>query len=62
MLKKVKVFQKDKDDDGLIRLNKFIANAGICSRREDNSFSVAKELTENKVKHKINLLNPYPIY
>lgn len=30
--------QSDKNDDGLIRLNKFIANAGICSRREADTF------------------------
>lgn len=26
--------QIEKEDDGLVRLNKYIANAGICSRRE----------------------------
>lgn len=26
--------ETEKDDDGLVRLNKYIANAGICSRRE----------------------------
>ncbi len=38
--KKTKVYQKKegKEDDGLIRLNKFIANAGICSRREADTF------------------------
>lgn len=37
--KKVKVYQnKEKDDDGSVRLNKFIANAGICSRREADTY------------------------
>lgn len=37
--KKVKVYNKpEKEDDELIRLNKFIANAGICSRREADTF------------------------
>lgn len=47
--KKVKVFQKDKDDDGLIRLNKFIANAGICSRREADTFIQTGVVTVNGV-------------
>ena len=37
--KKTKIYTKsDKEDDGLVRLNKFIANAGICSRREADTF------------------------
>ena len=29
---------KPAKDDGLVRLNKFIANSGICSRREADTF------------------------
>lgn len=48
--KKVKVYQKsEKDDDGLIRLNKFIANAGICSRREADTFIQTGVVTVNGV-------------
>lgn len=35
--KKRKV-KEEKEDDGLVRLNKYIANAGICSRREADEF------------------------
>lgn len=30
--------KKEKSDDGLIRLNKYISNAGICSRREADEY------------------------
>lgn len=52
----VKRFQKKKiqkpgsspkADDGLIRLNKFIANAGICSRREADQLIVAGAVKVN---------------
>ena len=36
-----------KDDDGLIRLNKFIANSGICSRREADGYIAAGLVTVN---------------
>src|SRR5690606_5935718 len=29
-----KPFRKEPEDDGLIRLNRYVANAGICSRRK----------------------------
>jgi 23S rRNA pseudouridine2605 synthase len=48
--KKVKVYQKTaKDDDGLVRLNKFIANAGICSRREADTYIETGVVTVNGV-------------
>ncbi len=33
-----KINKSEKADDGLVRLNKFIANCGICSRREADTF------------------------
>lgn len=48
--KKVKVYQNTKDDgDGLTRLNKFIANAGICSRREADTYIQTGVVTVNGV-------------
>jgi 23S rRNA pseudouridine2605 synthase len=48
--KKVKVYQKNtQDDDGLVRLNKFIANAGICSRREADTYIQTGVVTVNGV-------------
>ncbi len=47
--KKVKIYNKSKEDDGLIRLNKFIANAGICSRREADTFIQTGVVTVNGV-------------
>ena len=35
---KPKKLAKPVEDDGLVRLNKFIANSGICSRREADTF------------------------
>ena len=35
------------NQDGLIRLNKYIANAGICSRREADTFIAAGNVTVN---------------
>jgi 23S rRNA pseudouridine2605 synthase len=40
---------KKKIDDGKVRLNKFIANAGICSRREADKFIEAGVVTVNGV-------------
>lgn len=60
-------------DEGLIRLNKFIANAGVCSRREADTLIQNGEITVNnkpiselgykvhpndKVKYKGKLLKP----
>jgi 23S rRNA pseudouridine2605 synthase len=48
--KKVKVYQKEeKEGDGLVRLNKFIANAGICSRREADTYIQTGVVTVNGV-------------
>jgi 23S rRNA pseudouridine2605 synthase len=48
-----------KNDDGLIRLNKYIANAGICSRREADDLIKAGAITVNgkvvtEMGHKIS--------
>ena len=40
---------KKRVDDGKMRLNKFIANAGICSRREADKFIEAGVVTVNGV-------------
>ena len=40
---------KKKEGDGTIRLNKFIANAGICSRREADKFIEAGVVTVNGI-------------
>lgn len=37
------------DDDGLIRLNKYIANSGLCSRREADEFITKGQITVNGV-------------
>jgi len=37
----------DKNDDGLIRLNKFLANAGVCSRREADKLIESGVVTVN---------------
>lgn len=37
----------EKDDDGLIRLNRYIANAGICSRREADALIESGEIKVN---------------
>ena len=34
----VKKINKNTNSDGLVRLNKFIANSGICSRRDADTF------------------------
>ncbi len=38
---------KKRENDGTVRLNKFIANAGICSRREADKFIEAGVVTVN---------------
>ena len=40
---------KKRIEDGMMRLNKFIANAGICSRREADKFIEAGVVTVNGV-------------
>ena len=40
---------KKKIDDGKIRLNKFISNTGICSRREADKFIEAGVVTVNGI-------------
>lgn len=48
--KKTKVIiKKDQEDDGLVRLNKYIANAGICSRREADTFIQTGVVTVNGI-------------
>ncbi|MDR2423299.1 MAG: pseudouridine synthase [Prevotellaceae bacterium] len=37
------------DPDGLVRLNKFIANSGVCSRREADEYITAGLITVNDV-------------
>lgn len=44
----MKKFQQNRIiDDGLVRLNKYIANAGICSRREADKIIVSGAVTVN---------------
>ncbi|NHB69471.1 pseudouridine synthase [Perlabentimonas gracilis] len=38
------------DKDGLIRLNKYIANSGLCSRREADEFIAKGQITVNGVE------------
>ncbi|GGC22734.1 pseudouridine synthase [Parapedobacter defluvii] len=42
-----KVFKRDPEHDGLIRLNRYIANAGICSRRKADELIEAGVVTVN---------------
>ena len=44
---KRKSIKKEDQDTGLIRLNKYIANAGICSRREADKLIAAGAVTVN---------------
>ncbi len=37
-VKRRKINKSEKTDNGLVRLNKFIANSGLCSRREADTF------------------------
>ena len=39
--------RKKKEDSSLIRLNKYLANAGICSRREGDKFIEAGVVSVN---------------
>ena len=39
--------RKKKEDSSLIRLNKYLANAGICSRREADKFIEAGVVSVN---------------
>ncbi|MEO8147745.1 MAG: pseudouridine synthase [Bacteroidia bacterium] len=39
--------QEPKEDDGLIRLNKYISNSGVCSRREADEFITAGLVSVN---------------
>ncbi len=42
-----KTNRKESDDDGTIRLNRYIANAGVCSRREADALIEAGEIKVN---------------
>ncbi|GAA4797696.1 pseudouridine synthase [Olivibacter ginsenosidimutans] len=42
-------FAKDREDDGLIRLNRYIANSGVCSRRKADELILAGVVTVNGV-------------
>ena len=42
--------KKVTEDDGLVRLNKFIANSGICSRREADTYIETGLVTVNGVR------------
>ncbi|WP_114777634.1 pseudouridine synthase [Botryobacter ruber] len=44
---RIKKEVREKEDDGTIRLNRYIANAGICSRREADSLIEAGEIKVN---------------
>lgn len=46
MFKKKSGFQRS-DDDGMIRLNKFIAHSGVCSRREADQLIVSGAVKVN---------------
>lgn len=44
---KTQRFSKDREDDGLVRLNRYIANSGICSRRKADELIQAGVVTVN---------------
>ncbi len=44
---KIQSNQGKKEDDGLIRLNRYIANSGVCSRRDADKLIAAGEITVN---------------
>ncbi|GAB3194884.1 23S rRNA pseudouridine2605 synthase [Pontibacter aydingkolensis] len=44
---RIKKTNRKEDEDGTIRLNRFIANAGVCSRREADSLIEAGEIKVN---------------
>lgn len=51
--------RKSTDNNGMIRLNRYIANAGICSRRKADELIIAGAITVNNVAitelgHKVN--------
>jgi 23S rRNA pseudouridine2605 synthase len=53
--------EKEKKEDGLIRLNRYIANAGICSRRKADELIEAgvvsvNNIVINELGHKIDLI------
>ncbi|RFS16324.1 pseudouridine synthase [Emticicia sp. C21] len=45
--KKVEREERDKDSDGLIRLNRYISNAGIASRRDADELIASGQITVN---------------
>jgi 23S rRNA pseudouridine2605 synthase len=45
--RKKEISPREKADDGLIRLNKYISNAGVCSRREADKLISAGAVTVN---------------
>ena len=47
---KPKTPKKPVEDDGLVRLNKFIANSGICSRREADTYIATGLVSVNGVR------------
>ena len=47
---KPKTQKKPVEDDGLVRLNKFIANSGICSRREADTYIATGLVSVNGVR------------
>ena len=48
--KKAAPKKKPVEDDGLVRLNKFIANSGICSRREADTYIATGLVSVNGVR------------
>ena len=57
---KKKIDKTDEIQDGLIRLNRYISNAGICSRRDADKLIIAGEIKVNGVVvtemgHKVNV-------
>ena len=60
MRRRSKPFRQNKKDSSQIRLNKYIANSGICSRREADKFIEAGVVSVNgkvitEMGHKINI-------
>jgi 23S rRNA pseudouridine2605 synthase len=45
--KKVLAYRKKHEDEGMIRLNKYISNSGVCSRREADTHIMAGVVTVN---------------
>ena len=44
-----KTYKNNIDEDGLVRLNKYIANAGVCSRREADTMILAGAIKVNGI-------------